>query len=149
MSNLGVFVTLSMLFSIWLRILLPVFSSHSVELDPGHTHIVLGAKNAQDVEQALFAHQHGNGQQQVDEPSAAGNSTTRGKSQGGLQVVSLATSQDAQVSIFAVDAQVSFLPGFLTQIMPPDGLWQALSHIFNFPMGISILPQDPPPEFSA
>ena len=147
MGHFSYFVVLTMLFSIWLRILLPVVNPHSVELEPGHSHIVIGAKNAQEVEQALYEHMHG--EQPLDNhPSDHSTQSHHPAAQSKVNVVSLATAHDSQTTMVGLDAQVWIVSGSLPFVHAPDGLLQILSHSLVFPAGNLVLPQEQPPETS-
>jgi hypothetical protein len=131
-----------MLFSIWLRILLPIFNSHSVELDPEHTHIVIGAKTPQEVEDALQSHQH-----EHDKPSASRQSIQE-STHNGPRVINVIAPQDRKTTTFAFDAQVSLTPGKLSAIIPQNSLWQIIGYTTIIPAGKLALPQEPPPRSS-
>jgi hypothetical protein len=132
--------TLVMLFSIGLRLLLPVFNAHSVELDPGHTHIVIGAKNEQEVTDALMAHQHA-----IDPQHIENRPSTSSRRPGSVWVVNVAAPHDGASAVLAFEGQSLFVSVLRPLIVPPDGLWHKLSDSSIIPGGILILPKDPPP----
>jgi hypothetical protein len=143
MSNMGVLITLTMVFSFGLRILLPVFNSLPLELEPEHTHFVIGAHNVHEVEQALASHTHHNHSLPGDHLSAA---SARAETHRGPLVVSLTNSHNGQISLFTMDTQSWFISAMASWIAPLEDIWQTVSQAFIFPSGSRILPQDPPPE---
>jgi hypothetical protein len=142
MSKVHFLAALCMLFLIELRILVPVFNSHSIELDPGHTHIVIGAKNSQEAEAVLLAHLHGNGTEHASERSASISQPAS----GGPRVVSLADQVTGQAAAFGFDTQAVLISNRLSFTLPLASFWLILPGAFTFPSGNKILPQDPPPE---
>jgi hypothetical protein len=144
MSGLHFLVTLGTLFLIQIRILLPILNSHSIEFEPGHTHIVIGAKTVQEAEAALLAHQHGNDPQQTNNPSALSSLPAH----SGVRVVSLPSPGAGQVSTRGLDPQAFFVSRVLFMFNPLVFLWQTISHTTIFPEGSLIRPQEQPPELS-
>jgi hypothetical protein len=146
MDNLGYFLRLGMLYLIGLHVLLPIFNSRSVELNPEHTHIVIGAKNEQEAEQILLAHLLGSDLQHDDHSSSASGFPSATGFHSGAQVISLATPLGGPVVGVGFDTQAWALANRMPLIMPQYCLWQTLSFSSIFPAGNLLLPQTPPPE---
>jgi hypothetical protein len=134
-----------MLFSVWMKIFIPMVDASATELDPGHTHIVIGAKTAEEIDQALYAHQHTGGGLQLDDQPIQAKFPSRSIS---TRVISLSSSQAATQVLVGFNGLVWLVSFRLSAVNPSSCLTQAVSRSILFPASCDLTPLEPPPKAS-
>lgn len=138
MSRFNDLVSLAFLLVLGLHIALPLAGPLALELDPLHTHIVIGANDSRQVAEALAAHRHG-GTTAHTHPRVA-----RAGQPGAPSVISLPTQASVQLTL-GLDTGVLFAAFHPPLTLPPDCLWQVDPQNVIFPPGRVATPPCPPP----
>jgi hypothetical protein len=142
MSRFNDLVSLAFLLLLGLHFALPLAGPLAFELDPLHTHVVIGTSDPRQIAEALAAHRH-SGTTAHTHPRVA-----RAGSSRILSVISLPTPSTGRVTL-GLNAGLVFATAHSPLALPPDCLWQVDLQGALFPAGWVSTPPCPPPIVSS
>jgi hypothetical protein len=151
MSRFTLVVSVGLLLSIGLRFVLPLVDRQAAERDPWHTHIVLGAKNLAEYEQALSHHHHfGELPDGRDPQTGSPLHAQAGEQRNQLapQVISIASQPEGKVTALGIEISSWLIPAISPPGAWPETIWRTCLIPSAFGSGIHPSPLNPPPRAS-
>jgi hypothetical protein len=150
MSRLLGLVSAVLLLAIGLRYGLPIVDPGASEVDPWHTHVVIGASSPAEVARVLAYHRHGSSRvPSLLAPSQTGSFAVDQPGQANLgkepNVLNITTQQDGRTNVYGFGLLAWLAPAALGLVLLCIWLWQTPSPAAILDQGIHPLPAIPPP----